>query len=179
MSQNGFCVGPPIAKSHRWGSRVSESLTDGDHCGFPQVRTRQMEPNSNQTRNLGVIEIALAHSAQCGLLFDLARSCMVSRKWRVGGGEAFRMLVHLDFRVHEARVTRRTVRCALVRIAGPSLRSVDLAEYRGRGNSGLLNRKVPEGEEAGRDWVHVRSSHTYICCPCTGCPQRSLPAESA
>ena len=91
-----------------------------------------MEPNSIHTRIHGVMEITLARAAQCGLLSygALARSCMVSKTWQIAGGKALPMLVHLDFRGHEARVTGRDVLCALVRLAGASLRSVSLADCR-------------------------------------------------
>ena len=106
-----------------------------------------MAPNSNAAHMPGVFDITFAHSAQSSLLSfgDFALSCMVSRKWRVAGSEALRMLVHVDFRGQETRVTGRVVRCALQRIAGPSLRSLDLADcrrIRGPAPEAILDRLV-------------------------------------
>ena len=93
----------------------------------------KMELNSNEARTTQALEIKFAHSAQCGLLSFgiLARCSTVSRRWRDAVDDAHRMLVYLDFRGHETHVTGGVVRRALERIAGPSLRSVGLANCRG------------------------------------------------
>jgi len=121
---------------HEFRNRKSIGLSIGQAEKQRAVRVEsqgQMEPNSNEARIPGVFEITFAHSAQCGLLSFgiLARCSTVSRRWRDAVDDAHRMLVHLDFRGHETHVTGGVVRRALERIAGPSLRSVGLADCRG------------------------------------------------
>ena len=94
---------------------------------------QKMEFGGNEARTSQAFEITFAHSAQCGLLSfgTFARCGAVSRGWRGAVDAGLRMSVHLNFRGHEARVTGGVVRRALERIAGPSLRSVGLANCRG------------------------------------------------
>ena len=66
-----------------------------------------MEPNSNEAKIPRAFEITFDHSAQYATLsFGMFTHCgTVCRGWRDAVDAAHRMLVHLDFRGHEASVT--------------------------------------------------------------------------